>query len=44
MWGPIYLTRDGTSSPALGVQSLTHWTAREVPFLLVLFEGGNLYS
>ena len=28
-----FLTRDGTLAPALGAQSLSHWTPREVPGL-----------
>ena len=31
MWDLVLLTRDGTLAPALGVQSLSHWTTREVP-------------
>ena len=30
------LTTDGTWAPALGTQSLSHWTTREVPELTVL--------
>lgn len=29
--GPGALTRDGTQDPALVAQSLSHWTASEVP-------------
>ena len=29
--GSSSLTRDGTRLPALGAQSLSHWTTREVP-------------
>ena len=36
MWGRVLLTRDGTLAPALGVQSLSHWTTREVPTFNVL--------
>jgi len=31
MWGLSSVTRDGTHAPAVEVQSLNHWTAREVP-------------
>ena len=31
MWDPSSLTRDEPMTPALGAQSLNHWTAREVP-------------
>ena len=32
--GSSFLTWDGTWAPALGVQSLSHWTTREVPVVL----------
>ena len=31
MWDLSFLTTDGTQAPALGVQSLSRWTATEVP-------------
>ena len=31
--GSSFLTRDQTQVPAAGVQSLSHWTAREIPIL-----------
>ena len=34
--GSSSLTRDETGPPALGVQSLSHWTTREVPGDLLL--------
>ena len=30
-------TRDGTHGPALGDDSLNHWTTREVPIFVVVF-------
>ena len=36
MWDLVLLTRDGTLAPALGVQSLSHWTTSEVPTCNVL--------
>ena len=31
MWDHSSLTRDRTSTPCIGRQSLNHWTTREVP-------------
>ena len=31
LWDLSSLTRDGTHNPALEVQSLSHWAAREAP-------------
>ena len=31
MWDLSSTTRDQTQAPALGVQSLIHWTTKEVP-------------
>ena len=31
--GSSSLTRDGTRLPALGAQSLSHWTTREIPII-----------
>ena len=36
IWAPSSLTRDWTPAPALGVQSLNHWTTREVPHTYLL--------
>ena len=34
MWDLSSLTRDQTNAPVLEVQSLNHWTAKEVPLCL----------
>ena len=31
MWDLSFLTREQTCAPAVDVQSLNHWTTREVP-------------
>ena len=36
--GSISLTEDRTQSPCIGSQSLSHWTTREVPELIVLMK------
>ena len=33
MWDLSSLTRNQTYAPAVEVQSLNHWTTREVPFV-----------
>ena len=38
MWDLSFLTRDQTHIPYIGRRSLNHWTAREVPHLIVLIE------
>ena len=37
MWGLSSLTRDGTHTSCIGRWSLNHWTAREVPRLILWF-------
>ena len=39
MWNPTTPTRDRTRDPSLGVQTLSHWTTREVPGALFLLRG-----
>ena len=36
LWDLRSLTRDRTRTPCIGRQSLNHWTAREVPYKVVL--------
>ena len=33
MWDLSSLTKDQTQAPALGAQSLSHWTTRELPII-----------
>ena len=42
MWEPSSLTRDGTRTPCTGRQSLSHWTAREVPISHILLTNTSL--
>ena len=37
MWELSSPTRDGTQAPALAMQSLNHWFAREVPLGVLFF-------
>ena len=37
MWDLFHLTRDGSQPPALGVWSLSPWTTREVPGVVLRF-------
>ena len=44
IWTLSSPTRDGTHPPALGAWNLSHWTAREAPWFIVLDSGVALSS